>query len=64
MAKLTYLCDFNLDGGVILGRNEPVGGRALARDVQVHNLSLVVLHLVSESVEINNNTLPVHIPPS
>lgn len=41
----TYLSDFDLNGGVVLGSDESVGGRALAGDVDVHNVSFVVLHL-------------------
>ncbi|GIL47846.1 hypothetical protein Vafri_4495, partial [Volvox africanus] len=36
--------DVNLHAGVVLGRNELVGPRALARDVEVDNLALVVDH--------------------
>lgn len=42
--RVAYLSDLNLDGGVVLGGNESVGGRALAGDVQINNLPLVVLH--------------------
>lgn len=44
MRGYAYLSDLNLDGGVVLGGNEPVGGRALAGNVKVNNDTLVVLH--------------------
>ena len=40
-----YLGDLNLDRGVVLGGDESVGGGALSRDVDIHNVSFVVLHL-------------------
>ena len=45
----TYFGDLDLDGGVVLGSDESVGGRALAGDVKVNNLLLVVLHSSSRS---------------
>lgn len=44
---LALLIDFgnvDLDRSVILGDDQSVGGRALAGDVKVDNLSLIVLH--------------------
>ena len=41
---LTYVSDFNLDGGVVVGCDEVVGGGAFSWDVQVHNFVFVVLH--------------------
>ncbi len=45
----TYFGDLNLDGGVVLGGDESVGGGALAGDVKINNLLLVVLHSSSRS---------------
>ena len=39
------LGDLDLDGSVVLSSDESVGGRALAGDVEIHNISFVVLHL-------------------
>ena len=39
-----YLGNLNLDGGMVLGGNESVGGGALTGDVQIHNRTVVVLH--------------------
>ena len=41
----TYFGDLNLDGGVVLGGDESVGGGALAGDVKINNSSFVVLHI-------------------
>ena len=41
----TYLSDLDLDGSVVLGGDKSVSGRALSGDVEIHNLSFVVLHL-------------------
>ena len=41
----TYLGDLNLDRSVVLSGDESVGGRALSGDIEIHNLSFVVLHL-------------------
>lgn len=41
---LINLCDGDLDGTVILGSDDAVGGAALARDVKVDELSAFVLH--------------------
>ena len=41
----TYLSDLDLDGSVVLGGDESVSGRALSGDVEIHNMSFVVLHL-------------------
>ena len=49
MSNFTYFGDFNLDGGVVLCGDESVGGRALAGDVEVYNLLLIVLHSSSRS---------------
>ena len=45
--NLSYLGDLDLDGSVVLGGDESVGGGALAGDVEIHNLSFVVLHLLN-----------------
>ena len=42
-----YLSDFNLDGSVVLGANESVGGVALSGNVKFHDLFLFVLHMTS-----------------
>lgn len=44
--KYTYLSDLNLDGSVVLSGNEPVGGRALTGDIEIHDHTIVVLHVV------------------
>ena len=31
----TYIADIDLDGGVVLGSDEPVGGRALSWNVEI-----------------------------
>ena len=41
----TYLSDLDLDRSVVLGGDESVSGRALSWDVEIHNMSFVVLHL-------------------
>ena len=41
----TYLSDLDLDRSVVLGGNESVRGRALSGDIDIHNISFVVLHL-------------------
>lgn len=43
-AVLVDLGDGKLDGGVVLGLDDAVGGRALAWDVKVDELSAFVLH--------------------
>ena len=40
----TYISDLNLDGGVVVGRDECVGGGTLSWNVQVDNFVLIVLH--------------------
>lgn len=52
-AVLVDLGDGDLDGGVVLGLDDAVGGAALSGDVQVHNLSLVVFHLGYLLIEIS-----------
>uniref|UniRef100_A0A0V0GWR8 Putative ovule protein n=1 Tax=Solanum chacoense TaxID=4108 RepID=A0A0V0GWR8_SOLCH len=44
-ARLIQMANIELDRCMILGSYQPVSGRALPRDVKVHVLSLVVLHL-------------------
>ena len=39
-----YLGDLDLHGGVVLGSDESVGGRALAGNVEINNFSFVVFH--------------------
>merc|ERR1719162_900117 len=39
------LSDVQLNAAVLLSGDQSVGGAALARDVQIHTLSIVVLHL-------------------
>ena len=41
--------DLNLDGGVIIGCDETISGRALSWDVQIHDFSFIVLHFVFTS---------------
>lgn len=43
LSLLVDLSDVDLDRGVVLGRDEAVGGRALAGDVKVDNLALQVV---------------------
>jgi hypothetical protein len=43
-AVLVDLGDGDLDGAVVLGLDDAVGGAALAGDVEVHDLTTVVLH--------------------
>ena len=43
--RQTYLSDLDLDRSVVLGGNESVRGRALSGDIDIHNISFVVLHL-------------------
>ena len=38
--------DVDLNRGVVLGANHTVGRRALAGNVQINNLAIVVLHVV------------------
>lgn len=38
------IANVDLDGGVVLGGNDAVGGRALAGDVKVNELARIVLH--------------------
>ena len=45
LERVTYTGDLNLDRGVVLGSDESVGGGALSGDVDIHNISVVVLHL-------------------
>ena len=47
MGLKAYLGDLNLNRGVVLGPNEPVGGGALPGDVELHNPLFIVLHLCS-----------------
>merc|ERR1719465_217710 len=44
-SELIHLTHVQLHRAVVLGRDEPVRGRALARQVEVDNPSLLVLHL-------------------
>mgnify|MGYP001321979848 CR=1 FL=1 len=44
LAGLINLTDVDLDGGVLLGAEDAVGGGALAGDVHVDNLALLVGH--------------------
>ena len=44
---LSYLSDLNLHGSVVLSGDEFVSRRALAGDVDIHNILLLVLHLSS-----------------
>ena len=41
----TYLSNLDLDRGVVLSGDQSVRGGALAGDVEIHNISFVVLHL-------------------
>ena len=42
--KGTYVSDFDLDGRVIVSRDQVVSGRALSGDVQIYDFVFVVLH--------------------
>ena len=56
----TYICDFNLDGRVIVGADQSVSGWALSWDVQVNNLVFIVLHflnILQGQLWINNNKI-------
>ena len=44
----TYLSDLDLDGSVVLSGDESVSGGALSWDIDVHNVTFVVLHLCYE----------------
>jgi len=46
LAVFVALSDLNLDRGVVLGGDQSVGGRALAGDIEIHNISFVVLQVV------------------
>jgi len=43
-AILVDLADADLDRGVVLGFDDAVGGAALARDIKVNDLTLLVFH--------------------
>jgi hypothetical protein len=43
-AVLVNLADGDLDGGVVVGLDDAVGGAALAGHVEIDDLSLLVLH--------------------
>ena len=43
-AMLVNISDLNLDGGVVVGRDECVRGGTLSWNVQVDNFVLIVLH--------------------
>ena len=45
VSRVTYLSDFNLDRSVVLGGDKSVSGGTFPGDVDVHNISFVVLHL-------------------
>ena len=42
--RFTYISDLNLNGSVIIGDDQRVGGRAFSWDVKIHNFVFVVLH--------------------
>ncbi len=46
LAICIYIHDIDLDGGEVLGADDVVGSTALARDVQIHDLPLLVFHLI------------------
>ena len=46
ITTITYSGDFDLDGGVVLGSNESVGGATFTGDVELHDPLFVVLHIV------------------
>ena len=48
LAILINVSDLKLDGGVVVGGDQSVGGRALSGDVEVHNFTFIVLHLSVE----------------
>ena len=41
----TYLSDLDLNRSVVLGGDQSVGGGAFSGDVDIYNVSFVVLHL-------------------
>ena len=43
ITRLTYLSDVDLNGGMILGVEDSVGCRALSRNIEINELSLIVL---------------------
>ena len=45
IGKETYLSDLDLDRSVVLGGDESVSSGALSWDVDIHNVTFVVLHL-------------------
>lgn len=50
-AVLVNLADGELDRGVVVGLDDAVGGAALAGDVEIDDLSLLVLHFGGCGVE-------------
>ena len=49
-AVLINVSNLDLDGGVVVGRDQGVGGGTLSWDVQVDNLVLIVLHYQSRFI--------------
>ena len=50
VSMFAYLSDLDLNRSVVLGSNQSVGSGALPGDVDVHNVSFVVLHLYLTSI--------------
>jgi hypothetical protein len=42
--SIAYLSNGDLNGSMILGVKDSVGGRALSRDIEINELSLIVLN--------------------
>ena len=59
LAVSVHIHDIELDRGEVLGPDDAVGSAALARDVQVHDLPLLVFHL---SITIPSSGLKSRLP--
>ncbi len=53
-SRLVNFCHVDLDGGVVLGGQNPVGSRAFPGDVEVNILASLVLYNVSCRSESSN----------
>lgn len=45
LIERSYISDVDLDGGVVLGGDESVGGGAFSGDIKVHDFVVGVLHI-------------------